>query len=98
MTQDETSIAHLFEPELGRIRAEFGDRVVLEVVSLLADQLAAQVKEYEAEGRYLWQRFGRNPTYTVAVDFAAITQDLRAYQREQAAAQLAQLRLIAAHN
>ena len=98
MTQDETSIAALFQPELQRIRAEFGDRTVLEVVSMLAGQLAAQVKEYEAEGRYLWQRFGRNPTYTVAVDFAAITQDLRAYQREQAAAQLAELRLTAQLN
>lgn len=98
MTPDESTIAKLFEPELARIRAEFGDNIALEVVSMLAEQMAEQVKQYEAESRYLYQRFGRNPTYTVGVDFAAITRDLHTQQRHQAALQLAELRVMAQLN
>lgn len=98
MTPDESTIAKLFEPELSRIRAEFGDHIALDVVSMLAEQMAEQVKQYEAEGRYMWQRFGKNPSYTVGVDFAAITRDLRTQRHHQAALQIAELRLMAQLN
>ena len=98
MTPDESTIAKLFEPELSKIRLEFGDIVGFEVVSMLAEQLAKQVEAYAAEASYFRQRYGRDPAYDVCINFAAITQDLRAYQREQAAAQLARLRLVAQLN
>ena len=98
MAPDESSIAKLFEPELNKLRLEFGQALTTEVVSVIARQLAEQVQEYEPESGYLWQRFGTNPTYSVGVDFAAITRDLRAYVRQRAVTQLAELRVVAQLN
>lgn len=98
MTPDESTISKLFEPELARLGAEFGQATVRGVISMLAEQLAEQAKVYEAEARYFRQRYGRDPAYDVCIDFAAITQDLRAHQREQATVQLTQLRLTAQLN
>ena len=98
MTAIESAITELFKEEMQSIRAEFGEELTSQVVSVLARQLTEQAAEYEAEARYMFERRGQNPTYQVCVDFGALKRDLRAHVRRQAVEQLAQLRQTAALN
>jgi len=79
MTQDRAAP----KPELTTIRAEFGDTLALEVVSLLLRQFAEQAMAYGLE---------------VEIDWDTLTSHLRDHVRQQAVMELAQLRLTAQLN